>query len=406
MTLRHDVPYWLDRPARSRVPRYPRHRGHLDVDVAIMGGGLTGCAAAYAFAAAGVRVGVFEAGRLASASTGRSLGLLLQEPHGGFQDLVQAHGLRVARAVWQATRRAALDCAATLRRREIRCDLTPESAIQLARTPEHAKVLRREYAARRAAGLEVSWLSATALDREVATPGEGGLRTRGNWHLDPYRASLGLAAAAVRCGAAVFERSPVARIRGARKLVELRTERGTVTARSVIVATGLATRAFQPLRRHFKAMTTYLVMTERLPPSVRRELGPRQAMLHDLAVPPHRLRWMPGDRVMFAGADQPETPRRGREQVLVQRTGQLMYELSLLYPAISGYRAAYGWDAGFGSTSDGLPYIGPHRNYPRHLFALGYGRNGLAPAFLASRLLLRRYLDAPAKGDDLFGFGR
>ena len=46
---------WIDRFPKSRIPSYPRFRGPLDVDVAIVGGGLTGCATAYAFAAAGVK---------------------------------------------------------------------------------------------------------------------------------------------------------------------------------------------------------------------------------------------------------------------------------------------------------------------------------------------------------------
>ncbi len=65
---------WIDRFPRSRVPSYPKHRGELAVDVAIVGGGLTGCAAAYAFAAAGVKVALFEANRIGSGSSGSATG--------------------------------------------------------------------------------------------------------------------------------------------------------------------------------------------------------------------------------------------------------------------------------------------------------------------------------------------
>ena len=58
------------------------------------------------------------------------------------------------------------------------------------------------------------------------------------------------------------------------------------------------------------------------------------------------------------------------------------------------------------STVDGLPYVGLHRNFPRHLFALGHGRHGAAVAWLAARLLLRQFQGAPDKGDELFGFSR
>jgi glycine/D-amino acid oxidase-like deaminating enzyme len=98
--------------------------------------------------------------------------------------------------------------------------------------------------------------------------------------------------------------------------------------------------------------------------------------------------------------------RRALDKVLVQRTGQLMYELSLLYPAISGVGAEQSWAFSHEGTVDGLPFIGLHRNFPRHLFALGHGRHGCAVAWLAARVLLRQFTDEPAKGDELLGFTR
>jgi glycine/D-amino acid oxidase-like deaminating enzyme len=112
------------------------------------------------------------------------------------------------------------------------------------------------------------------------------------------------------------------------------------------------------------------------------------------------------DRIFFSGAEQPEVAARLREKTLAQRTGQLMYELSVLYPAISGLRPEWAWDSLHYDTVDSLPFIGLHRNFPRHLFALGGGRHGAGIAWLAARLILRQYQATAAKGDDLFGFAR
>jgi hypothetical protein len=73
-----------------------------------------------------------------------------------------------------------------------------------------------------------------------------------------------------------------------------------------------------------------------------------------------------------------------------------MYELSLALPAISGVQPAYGWHAPWTRSVDDLPFIGPHRNYPHHLFALGLGAN-LATAFLASRILVRAVAGQPGQ---------
>ena len=81
-----------------------------------------------------------------------------------------------------------------------------------------------------------------------------------------------------------------------------------------------------------------------------------------------------------------------------------MYELLTTYPAISGLRPEFGWDVPYGETADGLLYAGPHRNYPRHLFALG--GDSLSGAFLAARVLARAASGQPDKHDEVFGWTR
>ena len=81
-----------------------------------------------------------------------------------------------------------------------------------------------------------------------------------------------------------------------------------------------------------------------------------------------------------------------------------MYELSLLYPSISGTLPEMSWAYTFDDTVDGLPYIGPHRNFPHHLFALGLARHGVAAAWLAAKVLTRQVTGEPGKGDDSLRF--
>jgi glycine/D-amino acid oxidase-like deaminating enzyme len=60
----------------------------------------------------------------------------------------------------------------------------------------------------------------------------------------------------------------------------------------------------------------------------------------------------------------------------------------------------------FATTPDGLPYVGPHRRYPRQLFALGYGGNGITFGFLAAQILVREACGATSEKDRFFGFAR
>jgi gamma-glutamylputrescine oxidase len=405
MPVRYGQSPWTANLPKTTRPSYPRLAGRLEIPVVVIGGGLTGCAAAYALSAAGQRVALIEAEQIASGATAQAAGLLLASPGSDFLSLEKAHGLRVARALWQDTRRASLDAQATLRRLKIRCALQPCDAIVAARTDADARLLKRDLAAMKAAGLEASWVNARALEAATGLEGAGGIRSHGHASLDPVRAALGLARAAAVRGAAVFERSPVDKIKVLARGVEIVAGKAVIAAETIIVATGEPGRLFRALDRHFDAAETYVVLTPPLGADVRRTAGTRDAIVEDLSTPPHRLCWTSDDRILWSGADRARTPDKHRQAVLVQRTGQLMYELSLALPAISGTPPEHGWSAPWSRAVDHLPFIGAHRNYPRHLFALGLGTN-LTTAFLASRILVRAVTDARDKSDEYFGFGR
>ena len=401
------APFWYDRVPTSRRPARPRHRGHIDTAVAIVGGGLTGCACAWTFASAGIPVVLLEAVRVGSGGTAGGVGLVRHDFDRSFDEAVAALGLRAARSLWQAMRRSALDLEAVLRRLQIRCDLSRQDLLRMAPTDTPgARRLRREYEARRHAGLDDDrWMTPGSILRETALEAAGGIRARAAV-LDPYRACAGLARAAEERGAMLFEHSPVKRIRATGSAIEIATANGTLTAEAVVVATGAPIVDLRPLRRHLHPRQAYGVVTDRLSAQVRRQLGARTLTLQDGADPPHVVRWLREDRALVAGAPQEPVPVRSQDTALVQRTGQLMYELSLLFPAISGTRPAWGWSFPFDDTVDGLPYLGTHRNFPRHLFALGVGRHGPAASWMAARLLVRQFLGEPAKGDELLGFAR
>jgi glycine/D-amino acid oxidase-like deaminating enzyme len=395
---------WIDRFPKSRLPSYPRQRGQIDTDVAIVGGGLTGCATAYALSAAGVNVVLTEANQIGRGGTGGGAGWIADDPGVSFAALERVLGLRPARRAWQAWHRAGLDFAAALRRLDIKCALETRSSVTVAMSAEQVSRLRREQKARRDAGLEAPLFNARTLGPDVGLAAPAGIRVRDGATIDPYRAALGLAAAAIERGAEVFEHSPAKRIKFGRRAVEVQTKGGAIRAARVIVATGWPTALFKALRRHFWFRHTYCALTEPVPARTRQRLGRRDAVVRDTADPSHVVRWIADEQLLVMGADAESPPERELHKVMVQRTGQLMYELSTLYPDISGIQPEYGWTVPYARTADGLPFIGPHRNYPHHLFAFGDSSHSATGAYLASRVLLRHHLGQLEHADETFGF--
>ena len=281
--------------SRSRAfPSYPRHRGHLDTDVIIVGGGLTGCATAYAFAAAGLKVALIDAAQLGRGSSGSALGWIADTPGVSFQQVETAVGLRDARRAWQAWRRAALDFAALVRRLDLKCQLAPTR--DAGGRPHGRAGGPAEAGAENAPGGRYRhrlWSPAAPPQTETGMAATGALRTHDGATVDPYRAALGLAAAAAERGAAIFERSTATKIKFGSKSVLVQTEGGTIGADRVVVATGRPTPLYKALMRHFWPQRSFFALTERIPAKVRRTLGRHIA---------GRARRAPSRRIISAGS--------------------------------------------------------------------------------------------------------
>jgi glycine/D-amino acid oxidase-like deaminating enzyme len=394
---------WLDWSPAGR--RFPRQKGLLDVDVVIVGAGITGAIAAYLFSNAGIRIAVLESKRAGCGSTAASTALLMQEADRDFAELARRYGARSARTIWKALSAATRGLLQSIRTLKLDCDLRERDSLYFTLDPGKKRTLRQEFRRRKNAGLPGRWLTAAAFQRRTGIRGQGAIATSGNGEVNPIRACRGFLEAARARGAKIFERSPARRITVSRDGVVVRTSGGKVRARCVIVATGYATREFKPLVGRFRMKDTYVIATRPLPLRVRRLLRSR-SMFWDTDRPYHYLRWTRDGRLLIGGEDTNHRSSRGSRARLANARGRLLEYLARICPDLASERPEYAWEGLFAETPDGLPYVGTHSRYPKHLFALGYGGNGMTASFLAAQLLLKRYRGRPSSQEPLFAFNR
>ena len=407
--LRIGEPLWVQPGRQRRRQRYAALRGRHDAEIAIVGGGFTGAVIAEAFANAGVSVALVEGQLVGRGSTAASSALLLQEPDQGIAQLSERHGPRAARRIWQLGRDAVSTLIDTLERLDIACDLERRDAIFVAIGDERARQLDVELRRREHAGFHAERLSAarvTALTGLTSPPVMIGARTSGNAQLDPCKATIGLLATAAANGVQIFERSPVSRIERYRLGVRLHTTHGRLEARRIIIATGYATDRFRPLVGRFRMFRTYVLATARLSAHQRRAIGFGDVMMWDTERPYHYVRWTKDRRLLLGGGDRRVRPGQRRSVEFKQATTALREDFESMLPALRDADIEHAWEGLFALTPDSLPYIGPHRRYPRHLFALGYGGNGMAYAPLAARILLEQHRGIQSYDHELFAFGR
>jgi glycine/D-amino acid oxidase-like deaminating enzyme len=406
-SLRHGQPVWLDKARRAPPTRtYPAFRGRSTCDVVIVGGGMTGALVALEFARAGVPITLLESGRVGSGSTAASSALLLQEPDRGLAELAARYGRRASHRIWELGGHAVADVIAMLRGNRIACDLVERDAVYYAADECSLQRLRTEFVLRSGAGFPCEWLGAGDLRRVAGIAARGAIRTSGNAQFDPYKACLGLVRAAAVAGAAIHERSPVTRIRYARGRVRVHTRDGYIDASRVVIATGYATPQFRPLAGRFRMYRTYVLATRALTRTQRRDIGLGNLMIWDTNRPYHYARWTPDHRLLLGGADRPLRGGQPRSREFTAATRQLRADFESLLPALADIGIESAWEGLFALTPDSLPFVGPHRRYPGHLFALGYGGNGMTFGSLAAHMLLEHWRGERSPDHRLFHFSR
>ena len=403
--LRNGRSLWLERGGH-RGRRYPSLSGRDKASVAIVGGGMTGALIAHAFASAGISTILLEASEFGRGSTAASSALLLQEPDLELTELTNRYGKHAARRVWQMSRESVHALVSLLGRLRIPCDLRHRDAIYYATDAQAVERLRAEYELRMRSGFDAAWLGPGALRRSTGIAGRGAIRTHGSAQFDPYRACLGVLRAAAASGAQLFERSKVRRIVPGRDRVRLWTGQGMVESERVVVATGYATGQFRPLAGRFRMYRTYVLATRPISNRARGELGLCDVMLWDTERPYHYARWTADHRLLLGGGDRLVRPGLRRRQQFAAATEGLRAYFETRLPALSDIETEFAWEGLFAMTPDSLPYIGPHRRYPRQWFALGYGGNGMTFGLLAARLLLERWQGRVTRDHAFFEFGR
>jgi glycine/D-amino acid oxidase-like deaminating enzyme len=211
----------------------------LDVDIAVIGGGIHGLSAALAAAEAGRRVAVLEAAAVAHGASGRNGGLVVPSlPRIGPDDVLGAYGPERGEAFIRVVLAAPDEVFGLIRRFDIDCGALQSGWLNPAHAPALVANLERRLAAWQRFGSKASLLSASETRQRIGSARfHGAIADPSGGHLNPLAYTRGLARAASGLGALIHERSPVRRVEQLGERWRLQTDAGSVTAARVLQAT-------------------------------------------------------------------------------------------------------------------------------------------------------------------------
>lgn len=222
--------YWTDIARDAQGAAAPLS-GDVDVDVAIVGGGMVGIIAARQLKDRGRRVAVVEAGRAGYGATGRSTAKVTAQHSAALQRIEQDHGADAARAYADANKAGVALVSELAGRHGLACDLEPADSWVYATSDDGARRLDDEQAAAERAGLPMEIVRET----ELPYPLRASLRLSDQRQFQPADFVAQLAATIPGDGSFLFENSLATEW----SETEVRTAGGCVTARQVIMATHL-----------------------------------------------------------------------------------------------------------------------------------------------------------------------
>ncbi|MBB2927795.1 NAD(P)/FAD-dependent oxidoreductase [Paraburkholderia silvatlantica] len=363
--------YWLDTAPGGLLASEGPVEGR--VDVAVVGGGFTGLSAALALGRRGASVAVLDAGRMGGGASGRNGG---QCNTGVAQDYAALRGqLGVERA--QGCYRAyaaAVDTVERLIREEgIDCDYLASGKLKLAAKPHHLEHLERTAELiRREVDPDIEIIGREQIRNEVESDSfHGGLLQKHGGQMHMGRFAVGLANAAVRRGARLYERAAVTSIAKESGGYRVESSRGTLRAQQVLIATGPSRHGpFAWYRRRLAPVGSFIVVTEPLPPVQLMQLLPHRRSYTTSRLMHNYFRVTPDSRLLFGGrarftaSEQPSDARSGR---ILQRN------LAQLFPALASVRIDYCWGGLVDITADRLPRAGQHEGV---WFSMGYSGHG------------------------------
>jgi glycine/D-amino acid oxidase-like deaminating enzyme len=130
-----------------------------------------------------------------------------------------------------------------------------------------------------------------------------------------------------------------------------------------------------------------------------------RSLIWETARPYLYARTTDDNRIVVGGEDEPYADGHQNTALLARKTARLATRIRGLVPGLT-VEIAYAWAGTFGSTSDGLPLIGPSADHPRVWCSLGYGGNGITFSVIAARLLTDAYLGRPSTDAAIFALDR
>ena len=356
----------------------------VDCDVCVIGGGIAGCSTSLHLAERGYDVVLLEEFRIGWGASGRSGAQAIYGVASGHLQLERLIGPDDARTVWDVSIEGLALMKHLIRQHQIDCDWA-DGYLLTAVKQRHLGELRTELEAlqNKLGYPSVHHVSQEELNTILGTKRYiGGLYDSTSGHLHPLNYTLGLGAAAERCGARIFEGTRALGFRETGAVagaVRVRTPRGEVRTRHLVLCGNVYLKHTAPaLASKIMAIGSYIVATEPLGRERARALIGNNAAVCDMNWVLDYFRCSSDHRLLFGGRlssmlDSSDAAQATRARML------------RVFPQLADAQIEYSWGGHVDVTMNRAPHFG--RLASNIYFLQGFSGHGIALTGIAGKLV-------------------
>ena len=400
MDLQSGLPYSLVR--NGLMYEYDKLVHSLEAEVAILGGGISGALSAFYLTMAGIDCVVADARSIGLGSSCASTSLLQYEIDVPLYELQKKIGNINAVRAYELCARSILkleDIAGDIGFK----DFQLKKSLYYAAANKDVASLKQEFQARKENNFEVNFLGKAEIKQQYGFQAPAAILSELGGQMDAYAFAHLLHQYNIRNGCRVFDRTTVSKIKHEKDGVYLETkDRHSIRCKKLVYATGYESVNF--IREKIVDLhSTYVTISEHK--TIDNNYWKDDVLLWNTADPYLYIRTTHSGRIIVGGRDEKFYDPVKRDKLIAKKAKALKRDFDKLFPSIE-FIPQFNWTGTFGSTKDGLPFIGPYRSLPNSYFALGFGGNGITFSLIAAEIISDIITGKRNPDADLFAFER
>lgn len=400
MRLRTFESFWLLK--NGLLYTYPQLNKDVKTDILVVGGGITGALISTALIENGYQVTLLDRRDIGQGSTSATTSMLQYEIDEKMVDLSEKIGEKAAALCYKEGIKAIRDLGKLVKKYQIDCGFKRKKSLYIAHSRSAASKLKKEFDLRNKYKLGVKWLSASAIKRDYGIFCYGGILSNTAASVDAYKLAHELIRLNVKKGMQVYDQTEIKKFntKGVRPIITT-SEGRTIKCNKIVFCNGFESTLLLK-EKIAELIYTYATVSE---PNIKIPRKLSDTLVWDTGDPYLYMRTTDDGRILVGGEDDEFNDSILQQKIKEKKSILLQKKLRKTIPTID-FVEDFSWGGVFGTTKDGLPYIGQSPEYNNCLWCLGFGGNGITFSTQGMKIIIDLLSNKKNELSNYYRFGR